>query len=50
MTKRQVNNPLALAALSCLFERPMHPYEMATRCANAARTRALSSTMARFTL
>jgi DNA-binding PadR family transcriptional regulator len=30
MTKRKVSNPLALAALACLFERPMHPYEMAT--------------------
>ncbi len=30
MTRRKVNNPLALAALACLFERPMHPYEMAT--------------------
>src|SRR5262245_4406277 len=30
MTKRRVNNPLALAVLACLFERPMHPYEMAT--------------------
>jgi DNA-binding PadR family transcriptional regulator len=30
MTKRKVGNPLALAALACLFERPMHPYEMAT--------------------
>jgi DNA-binding PadR family transcriptional regulator len=30
MTKRQVSNPLALAVLACLFERPMHPYEMAT--------------------
>src|SRR5262245_29033687 len=30
MSKRQVSNPLALAALACLFERPMHPYEMAT--------------------
>src|SRR5215469_10183824 len=29
MTKRKVNNPLALAALACLWERPMHPYEMA---------------------
>jgi DNA-binding PadR family transcriptional regulator len=25
-----VSNPLALAVLACLFERPMHPYEMAT--------------------
>ncbi len=30
MTKRKVSNPLALAALACLWERPMHPYEMAT--------------------
>jgi len=30
MTRRRVNNPLALAVLACLFERHMHPYEMAT--------------------
>jgi len=30
MTRRKVSNPLALAVLACLFERPMHPYEMAT--------------------
>jgi DNA-binding PadR family transcriptional regulator len=30
MTKRKVSNPLALAVLACLFERPMHPYEMAS--------------------
>jgi DNA-binding PadR family transcriptional regulator len=30
MTKRKVSNPLALAVLACLMERPMHPYEMAT--------------------
>lgn len=30
MTKRKVTNPLALAVLACLWERPMHPYEMAT--------------------
>jgi DNA-binding PadR family transcriptional regulator len=30
VTRRKVSNPLALAALACLFERPMHPYEMAT--------------------
>lgn len=29
-TKRKVSNPLALAVLANLFERPMHPYEMAT--------------------
>ncbi|TVR70143.1 MAG: PadR family transcriptional regulator [Sphaerobacteraceae bacterium] len=28
--KRPVSNPLALAVLSLLYERPMHPYEMAT--------------------
>lgn len=27
--KRQVTNPLALAVLVLLYERPMHPYEMA---------------------
>ncbi len=30
MTKRKVGNPLALAVLACLYERPMHPYEMAS--------------------
>ena len=30
MTKRKVSNPLALAVLACLDERPMHPYEMAS--------------------
>lgn len=28
MSKRKVTNPLALAVLSLLTERPMHPYEM----------------------
>lgn len=30
VTRRRVSNPLALAVLSCLLERPMHPYEMST--------------------
>ena len=30
MAKRRVTNPLALAVLSCLCQRPMHPYEMAS--------------------
>ncbi|HEX6755395.1 MAG TPA: PadR family transcriptional regulator [Mycobacteriales bacterium] len=30
MGRRKVSNPLALAVLACLAERPMHPYEMAT--------------------
>jgi DNA-binding PadR family transcriptional regulator len=28
--QRPFSNPLALAILVCLYERPMHPYEMAT--------------------
>ncbi|KXK60810.1 hypothetical protein AWW66_16925 [Micromonospora rosaria] len=28
MPRRKVGNPLALAVLSCLCQRPMHPYEM----------------------
>jgi DNA-binding PadR family transcriptional regulator len=30
MARRRVSNPLALAVLSCLIERPMHPYEIST--------------------
>ncbi|GAA4547272.1 PadR family transcriptional regulator [Amycolatopsis samaneae] len=30
MVSRHRGNPLALAALTCLYERPMHPYEVAT--------------------
>lgn len=30
MSRRRVNNPLALAVLGCLSERPMHPYEIST--------------------
>ena len=30
MTRRRVANPLALAVLGCLSERPMHPYEIST--------------------
>jgi DNA-binding PadR family transcriptional regulator len=28
MSRRKVSNPLALAVLSCLWERPMYPYEI----------------------
>ena len=28
VSKRKVSNPLALAVMALLFERPMHPYEM----------------------
>ena len=30
MARRNRTNPLALAVLICLYERPMHPYEVAT--------------------
>lgn len=30
MAKRAVSNPLALAVLACLAERPMHPYEISS--------------------
>lgn len=30
MARRKVSNPLGLAVLALLFERPMHPYEMAS--------------------
>jgi DNA-binding PadR family transcriptional regulator len=30
MAKRKISNPLALAVLSLLIERPMHPYEMSS--------------------
>jgi len=30
VTRRRVSNPLALAVLTCLSERPMHPYEIST--------------------
>jgi DNA-binding PadR family transcriptional regulator len=36
MPRRKRSNPLALAVLTCLYERPMHPYEMA----QTLRTRA----------
>jgi len=30
VARRKINNPLALAVLALLVERPMHPYEMST--------------------
>jgi DNA-binding PadR family transcriptional regulator len=36
MVSRSRSNPLALAVLACVYERPMHPYEMA----QTLRTRA----------
>ena len=37
MTKRKVSNPLALAVMACLAEKPMHPYEMATTLRDRAK-------------
>jgi DNA-binding PadR family transcriptional regulator len=37
VTKRKVSNPLALAVMACLAERPMHPYEMATTLRDRAK-------------
>jgi DNA-binding PadR family transcriptional regulator len=37
MAKRKISNPLALAVLGCLYERPMHPYEMALTLRNRAK-------------
>ncbi|HEX6568292.1 MAG TPA: PadR family transcriptional regulator [Acidimicrobiales bacterium] len=37
MAARSRTNPLALAVLACLFERPMHPYEMAQTMRSRAK-------------
>ena len=37
MSKRKVSNPLALAVLACVVEKPMHPYEMATTLRERAK-------------
>jgi DNA-binding PadR family transcriptional regulator len=37
MSGRGRSNPLALAVLGCLYERSMHPYEMATTMRNRAK-------------
>ncbi len=37
MGKRKVSNPLALAVLALLSERPMHPYEMSTTLRERAK-------------
>ena len=43
------SNPLALAVLACLLERPMHPYEVSQTLEVAPSTRASASTTARST-
>ena len=37
MAPNNRSNPLALAVLSCLYERPMHPYEMAQTLRHRAK-------------
>lgn len=39
--KRAVSNPLALAVLACLRERPMHPYEMAATMRSYGKERSI---------
>src|SRR5438067_9744544 len=37
MAKRRISNPLALAVLALLAERPMHPYEMSSTLRERAK-------------
>jgi DNA-binding PadR family transcriptional regulator len=37
MAKRKLSNPLALAVLSLLVEKPMHPYEMSSKLRERAK-------------
>src|SRR6476646_5958731 len=41
MSRRRVSNPLALAVLSCLVERPMHPYEINTTLRNRGKEQSI---------
>lgn len=41
MAKRKVSNPLALAVLSLLTERPMHPYEMSSTLRERAKEQSI---------
>ncbi|MGH8825245.1 MAG: PadR family transcriptional regulator [Jiangellaceae bacterium] len=41
MPKRKVSNPLALAVLGLLTERPMHPYEMSTTLRERAKEQSI---------
>jgi DNA-binding PadR family transcriptional regulator len=40
-TRRKVSNPLALAVMALLYERPMHPYEMVTVMRERAKHEAI---------
>src|SRR6478672_7712596 len=41
MSRRRVSNPLALAVLACLDERPMHPYEINTTLRNRGKEQSI---------
>ena len=41
MTRRRVNNPLALAVLACLGERAMHPYEISSTLRHRGKERSI---------
>src|SRR3954470_5473662 len=41
MTRRRVSNPLALAVLGCLNEKPMHPYEISTTLRTRGKERSI---------
>jgi DNA-binding PadR family transcriptional regulator len=41
MARRRVNNPLALAVLGSLLERPMHPYEISTTLRSRGKERSI---------
>jgi len=41
MTRRRVSNPLALAVLACLTEKPMHPYEISTTLRTRGKERSI---------
>lgn len=41
MRRRRVSNPLALAVLGCLSERPMHPYEISTTLRTRGKERSI---------
>ena len=41
MSRRRVSNPLALAVLGCLCERPMHPYEISTTLRSRGKERSI---------
>src|SRR5947209_19661564 len=40
-TRRRVSNPLGLAVLGCLSERPMHPYEISTTLRTRGKERSI---------